>query len=276
MSRVAQPKPSGHGWLFQRRQRPHASSVPPLGASSGIRALHARSPHVSLRRLAGDSMLSSFKKPATMLHTSRISPSRTLVVPTSLLLNKGTFEPDAAGFTISGASSAKDTWRMAALVVRGSAASLLSTVTFCAVHVHNTVVKKRDASTSLLRRLHAHMVQHIIMSAFSKLGDVFSDREFAAPGNSLLWALGGLHGTCRECTSSSCPKSPYEWRVDATAATSSTTPTLASDPVTRPLTSLFSFIFVSPACQAPTAAAAALKPNNVAWNVPWAKNDRIR
>ena len=31
------------------------------------------------------------------------------------------------------------------------------------------------------------------MSAFSTLGDVFSD---PAPGNSLLWVLGGLNDTC--------------------------------------------------------------------------------
>ena len=37
----------------------------------------------------------------------------------AILLNKDTFEPDAAIFLISEASSSKDTWRMAALVVRG-------------------------------------------------------------------------------------------------------------------------------------------------------------
>ena len=38
------------------------------------------------------------------------------------------------------------------------------------------------------------------MSAFSTVGDVFKDPEFVAPGNSLLWGLGGLDDTCRECT----------------------------------------------------------------------------
>ena len=89
-------------------------------------------------------------------------------------------------------------WRP--LVVRGllrhPSLSGSPTVTFCSVHVHNVVAKKRDASTSLLRRLHAHMVQHNVdfisgelnMRAFSTVGDVFTDPEFAAHGNSLLWA----------------------------------------------------------------------------------------
>ena len=54
------------------------------------------------------------------------------------------------------------------------------------------------------------------MSAFSTVGDVFSDSEFAAPGNSLLWGLGGLDDTSRECTGILImPKRPYEWIIDA-------------------------------------------------------------
>ena len=113
----------------------------------------------------------------------------------AILLNKDTFEPDSAVFAISKASFSKDTWGMAALVVRGllrrPSLSGTPTVTICSVHVHNAVAKKRDASTSLLRRPHAHMVQHNVdfigddfnMSAFSTVGDVFTDPEFAAPGN---------------------------------------------------------------------------------------------
>ena len=82
----------------------------------------------------------------------------------AVLLNKDTFEPDAAVFTVSEASSSKDTWEMTALVVRGllrrPSRSGSPTVTFCSVHVHNIVAKKRDASTPLLRRLRAHMLQH--------------------------------------------------------------------------------------------------------------------
>ena len=54
------------------------------------------------------------------------------------------------------------------------------------------------------------------MSAFSTVGDVFTDPEFAAPGNSLLWRLGGLEDSNRECAGFLImPKRPYEWRVDA-------------------------------------------------------------
>ena len=90
-----------------------------------------------------------------------------------------------------------DTWRMPALVVRGLLRPSLSgtpTVTFCSVHIHNVVAKKRGASTDLLRRLHARTTQHNVdctgrdsnTSAASTVGDVFADPEFAAPGNSLL------------------------------------------------------------------------------------------
>ena len=53
-------------------------------------------------------------------------------------------------------------------------------------------------------------------SAFSTVGDVFADPEFAAPGNSLLWGLGALDDPCRERTGFLImPKRLYEWRVDS-------------------------------------------------------------
>ena len=54
------------------------------------------------------------------------------------------------------------------------------------------------------------------MSAFSTIGDVFTDPEFSSPGNSLLWGLGALEDSNRECTGFLImPKRPYEWYVDA-------------------------------------------------------------
>ena len=56
-------------------------------------------------------------------------------------------------------------------------------------YFRNVVAKKRDASTDLLRRPHAHTLQHSVdfdMSAFSAVGNVFADPEFSAPGNSLF------------------------------------------------------------------------------------------
>ena len=77
-----------------------------------------------------------------------------------------------------------------------------------------------DASTELLQRLHGFMREHNVdfiggdfnMSAFSTVGDVFTDAEFSAPGNSL--GLGALEEPNRECAGFLImPKRPYEWRV---------------------------------------------------------------
>ena len=117
---------------------------------------------------------------------------------------------------------------MVLLIVRGLLRRpLLSgtpTVTFCAVNIHNVVAKKRDASTDLLQRLLGYMKQHNVdfigsdfdMSALSTVGDVFSDPEFSAPGNSFLWGFGALEEQYRECTGFLImPTRPYEWRVDS-------------------------------------------------------------
>ena len=101
----------------------------------------------------------SQKKPVITCPKSRTNSSRTQV-----LLNRDTSEPNAAGFAFHEASISKDTWSMAVLVVRGllrrPSLSGTPTVTFCSCHIHNVVAKKRDASTDLLRRLHAHMAQY--------------------------------------------------------------------------------------------------------------------
>ena len=113
---------------------------------------------------------------------------------------------------------------MVLLIVRGllrrPSLAGTPTVTICSVHIRNVVAKKRDASTDLLQRLHAHMVQHNVdfirgdfnMSAFSTLGEIFSDPEFA---NNIVNAR----------ASSSCPSVLFERRLVPTAVTSSTTPT---------------------------------------------------
>ena len=76
--------------------------------------------------------------------------------------------------------------------------------------------------TDLLQRLHGYMREHNVdfiggdfnMSAFSTVGDVFTDDEFSAPGNSLLWGLAALEEPNRECAGFLImPKRPYEWRV---------------------------------------------------------------
>ena len=146
----------------------------------------------------------------------------------AILLNKDTFEPDPTVLTFKADSTSKSTWGMVLLIVRGllrrPSLSGTPTVTFCSVHIHNVVAKKRDASTELLQFLHAKMLEHNVdftggdfnMSAFSTVSDVFSDPEFSAPGHSCLWGLGALDEQHRECTGFLImPKRPYEWRVDS-------------------------------------------------------------
>ena len=104
----------------------------------------------------------------------------------AILLNKDTFEPNHAVFAFNEASTSKETWSMVIPIDRGllrrPSLSGTSTVTFCSVHTHHVVAKKRDASTDdLLRRFHGYMHQHNVdfvggdfnMSAFSTIGDVF-------------------------------------------------------------------------------------------------------
>ena len=82
----------------------------------------------------------------------------------AVLLNKGTFEPDPVVLAFRENSTSKGTWGMVLLIVRAllrrPSLSGTSTVTFCSVHIHNVVAKKRDASTDLLQRLHGYMKQH--------------------------------------------------------------------------------------------------------------------
>ena len=72
----------------------------------------------------------------------------------AILLNKDTFEPDPKVLTFKVDSTSKGTWSMVLLIVRGllrrPSLSGSPTVTFCSVHIHNVVAKKRDASTELI------------------------------------------------------------------------------------------------------------------------------
>ena len=146
----------------------------------------------------------------------------------AILLNKDTFEPDPFVTSFKVDSTSKNTWGMVLLIVRAllrrPSISGTPTVTFCSVHIHNVVAKKRGASTDLLQVLRAKMLEHNVdfiggdfnMSAFSTVSDVFSDPEFSAPGHSCLWGLGALDEQYRECTGFLImPKRPYEWRVDS-------------------------------------------------------------
>ena len=69
-----------------------------------------------------------------------------------------------AGYEPKELATSKGTWCMLLLIVRGllrrPSLSASPTVTFCSVHIHNVVAKKRDASTALFQRLHGYMREH--------------------------------------------------------------------------------------------------------------------
>ena len=170
---------------------------------SGIQARRAGISPILLRRPVEGSMRLFFKKLVTMSRTSPISSLRILVTRTWLSYSTRT---------------------PLSLTRENSTSKITSTVTFFSVHIHNVVAKERDAFTDLLQRLHGYVKQPNVdfirsdfnMSALSTVGDVLSDPEFSAPGNSLLWGLGALEEQNRECTGFLImPKRPYEWRVDS-------------------------------------------------------------
>ena len=86
----------------------------------------------------------------------------------AILLNKDTFEPDPFVLTFKVDSTSKNTWGMVLLIVcallRRPSLSGSPTVTFCSVHLHNVVAKKRDASTELLQFLHAKCLSTMSIS----------------------------------------------------------------------------------------------------------------
>ena len=184
----------------------------------------------------------------------------------AILLNKDTFEPDPIVNSFKADSTSKGTWGMILLTVRGflrrPSITGSPTVTFCSVHIHNVVAKKRDASTDRLQRLHGYMCEYNVdfiggdfnMSAFSTVGDVFTDQEFSAPGNSLLWVL--VHWRSRSANVpvfSSCQNDLTSGVSIHMVATNLTMRYLAWDPETNLLISQCSFIFVIPICPDPAA-----------------------
>ena len=143
------------------------------------------------------------------------------------------------------------------------------------------MAKKRDASTELLQRLHGDMREHNVdfiggdfnMSAFSTVGDVFTDVEFSAPGNSLLWGLGALEEPNRECAGFLImPKRPYQWRVHAHGCYKFDNATLGLGP-SRPIcSSPCSFFFAVLICPDPAASCIVSKHNKEDLSADTTKN----
>ena len=126
---------------------------------SGIQDRPAGTPPTLSRLPVESSMRLFFKKPVIMFRTSPISSiAYTGNTDLAILLDKDTFEPDPMVLAFKEDSTSKSTWGMVLLIVRGllrrPSLSGTPTVTFCSVHIHNVVAKKRDASTELLQRLH--------------------------------------------------------------------------------------------------------------------------
>ena len=179
---------------------------------SGIQARRAEIlPTSSLPPAVGSMQLFFQEASDHIPHISDYFRAYTDNMDLAILLNKDTFEPDPTVLTFKADSTSKNTWGMVLPIfralVRRPSLSGTPTVTFCSVHIHNVVAKKRGASTELLQFLHAKMLEHNVdfiggdfnMSAFSTVSDVFSDPEFSAPGHS-LWGLGALDEQYRECT----------------------------------------------------------------------------
>ena len=95
-----------------------------------------------------------FKKPLIMSpHISDKFIAHIGSTDLAILLNKDTFEPDPMVFAFKEDSTSKGTWGMVLLIVRAllrrPSLSGTPTVTFCSVHIHNVVAKKRDAAPTI-------------------------------------------------------------------------------------------------------------------------------
>ena len=178
----------------------------------------------------------------------------------AILLNKDTFELDPMVLPFRENSTSNSTWCMVLLIVRAllrrPSLSGTSTVTFCSVHIHNVVAKKRDASTELLQRLHGCMKQHNVDFIGCDFNS-FQHLKIRFCGDLVRWrsrivsALG--FSSCQ------CVHTTGVWIH--TAATNTTTLHLALDYVTKPLTFLCLSTFAPPTYLAPTTSCAVSKRN---------------
>ena len=132
------------------------------------------------------------------------------------------------------------------------------------------MAQKRDASTELLQFLHGKRREHNVdfiggdfnMSAFSTVGDVFTDDEFSAPGHSCLWDLvRWKNSTVSALGSSSCPSAHMSGVWIHMAATSLTMQRLALDLGINLLIFRSSFTFAIPIFPDPAVSCVVSKHN---------------
>ena len=185
----------------------------------------------------------------------------------AILLNKDTCETDPMVLALKEDSTSKGTWGMVLLIVRGllrrPSLSGTPTVPCCSV-----MSLPRSVTHPLIyfSGFHGYMRQHNVdfiggdfnVSAISTVGDVFSDPEFSAPGNSFLWDLVRWRSRIVSVLGFSQCQSVHMSGVWIHMATQR----LASDLVINALTSLCSYISVPLTCLAPTASCAVKMRNN--------------
>ena len=132
----------------------------------------------------------------------------------AILLDKDTFEPDPMVFAFKEDSTSKGTW----VWYYSSFEHCCDALHFLAhrrshfAQYTSTMSWPRSVTHPLISYdgYIGYMKQHNVafiggdfnMSAFSTTGDVFSDTEFSAPGNSFLWGLGALEEPNRALGSS--------------------------------------------------------------------------
>ena len=187
-----------------------------------------------------------------------------------------------AGYEPKELATSKGTWSMVLLIVRGllrrPSLSGSPTVTFCSVHIHNVVAKKRDASTELLQRLHGYVREHNVdfiggdfnMSAFSKCLKMLNSQHLAIHfcGDLVHWRsrivnVLGFSSCQGVLTSGVCIHM---------AATRLTMLRLAWDLETNLLISRCSFIFALLICPDPAASCVVSKHNKEELSADTTKN----
>ena len=187
-----------------------------------IQAQRAGIPLRSQPPLADDFTQSSCRKPVTTSLTSPTSSLRTLATRTSPSCSTRTpLSPILRSSPLMKPQPAKihEVWSHSSFEPSASPFSLRHPYGHVLLYAHPQC--RGQETTRLQGYMHQHNVDFIggdfNMSAFSTVGDVFSDPEkFSAPGNSLLSGLGALEEANRERTGFLImPKRPYEWRVDS-------------------------------------------------------------
>ena len=252
----------------QCRQWSHASPIPSLSAS--VEPRPGTTPRL-LQRLVDGFMRSSYKKPVITCPKSRTNSSHTQATQTLPSFSTGTHSNLTLQFLpFRKLHPARTRGAWLYLWFEDSCDALpFSAPTFCSVHIHNFVAKKRDASTHLLRRLHARMAQNDVdviggdfnMSAFStvmcSLTQSFRLLATRSCGRSVPWKT--------QIASVMCPSARVNGMWMHTAATNSTSRILHLGLVTPRPAFLFFYIYAPPTSQALTVSCAVNKPSRNAW-----------